>query len=263
MHYDRRYDGHGVLDRRPDRLGREVIRLPFRSRLPVCTGLLVVFAGCTTTPLVDPDPDWMPPASASVLIVPPDSRMVLLSVGGMPEERADWSSQARANLRDALANTFGIRGVSVVSYPVHGDVVPWRPEDAPLVKLHEAVGGAILASFILPTQRERRPYLDYGLGGAVRRLHDDFGADFALFVRCNAAYASGGRVALGVLAAIGGVGIDMGTLTGFASLVDLRDGRVVWFRELVPRGTALAIADPRDPEGATVLADLLLEDVPL
>ena len=220
-------------------------------------------AGCTSTSLVEPDPNWIPPESSTVLIVPPDSRMAHLTAGGMLEEREDWSSEARTNLRDALANGFAMLGVSVVSYPDHGNVVPWRPQDAAVVKLHEAVGDAILTSYALPTQRVRQPYLDYRLGNAVRLLGDEFGADFALFLHCSATYASGGRMALGVLAAMGGCVVDTGSVTGFASLVDLRDGKVIWFRELVPRGTALGSADPRHAHGASVLVGLLLEDVPL
>ena len=227
------------------------------------SALAAMLAGCTTVPFIEPGPDWVPVESSSVLIVPPDSRLSRLTTGGMPELRADWSNEARGNLRDGLARSFASRGVSVVAYPAQGSVVPWRPEDASLVKLHEAVGDAILASVVLPTQQSRRGHLDYGLGDAVRQLHDDFGADFALFVYCNATYAGGGRVALSVLAAVGGVVMDTGALTGFASLVDLRDGKVIWFRQLVPRGTLLAAADPRTPEGADVFAELLLKEMPL
>ena len=233
-----------------------------RSRF-IWSVLAAMLGGCTTVPFIEPGPDWIPLESSSVLIVPPDSRLSRLTTGGMPELRADWSNEARGHLRDGLARSFASRGVSVVSYPAPGNVVPWRPEDASLVRLHEAVGDAILASVVLPTQQSRRPHLDYGLGDAVRQLHDDFGADFALFVYCNATYAGGGRVALGVLAALGGVVTDIGALTGFASLVDLRDGKVIWFRQLVPRGTLLGGADPRTPEGADVLAELLLKEMPL
>ncbi len=235
----------------------------WRFRLFALLAFLALLAGCTTVPVVRPAPDWTPPASALVLVVPPDSRLARLTAGGMHEEREDWSNQARSNLRDAITQTFATLGVSVVSYPDRGKVVPWRPQDASLVRLHEAVGGAILGSSVLPTQRSRHPYLDYGLGDAARHLHDDFGADFALFVYCAATYASSGRVALGVLAAIGGVAVDTGTLTGFASLVDLRDGKVIWFTELVPRGTVLGTVDPRTVKGAEKLADLLLADMPL
>lgn len=239
--------------------------------------LLALLAGCATQPpLIEPDPAWEPVRSATVLVIPPDSRIARVTLGGMEEERADWSREARAELQDALATRLNWQGVSTVSYPSHGDVIPWRPEDAPLVAMHEVVGVSILASERLPTQRARRPHLDYSLGGAVKRLREDFGADYALFVQCRASYPSEGRVAIGVMAVLAGRSVHMGSVFGFASLVDLADGKVIWFSAPLngsgarrgfgfglPPPQLIATADVREPDGAAAVADLLLAGVPL
>ena len=234
----------------------------FVKGIPV---LLVLMAGCTTThpPLIEPDPSWKPIQSAKVLVLPPDSRVARLTLGGVQEARVDWSREARDKLQEALASRLNWQGVSTVPYPPHGDVVAWKPEDASLLALHEVVVYSILAAERLPTQRARRPHLDYSLGDSTQRLRDRYGADYALFVQCHASYASEGRIAVGVVAAMAGRLIDTGTVTVFASLVDLADGRVIWVNAPGRQLTLWEDIDVRELGGATVVANLLLEGVPL
>ena len=227
--------------------------------------LLGPLVGCTVAhpPLVEPDPSWKPIQSATVLVLPPDSRVARITLGGVQEERVDWSREARKELQDALASRLDRQGLRTVPYPPHGDVVPWRPEDASLLALHEVVFFSILAAERLPTQRARRPHLDYSLGDSVRRLRDRYGADYALLVQCRASYASEGREAVGVVAALTGRFIDTGTVTVFASLVDLSDGRVIWVNAPGPRLTLWEGIDVRQPDGAVAVANVLLDGVPL
>ena len=140
--------------------------------------------------------------------------------------------------------------------------VPWQAEDAQVVKLHEAVGTAVRLAPILPTQAGKRPRLEYSLGSAVHRLRDAHSADYALFVHNRTTHASGGRVAVSLIAAVGGVSVPLGMQIAFASLVDLRDGKVIWFRDPLIQGTAFS-ADVRDREGARDAVDILLEGLPL
>ena len=130
-------------------------------------------------------------------------------------------------------------------------------------QLHEAVGIAVLAAPGLPTQAAKRPHLEYGLGGAVKRLKDRYGSDYALFVHTKATYSSGGRIVLGLITAVGGISLSQGTQIGFASLVDLDDGKVIWFRHPLTEGTWFNNADGRTSDGAVVLAEALLEGLPL
>ena len=80
----------------------------------------------------------------------------------------------------------------------------------------------------LPTKKE----FDWSLGSGTRALADEYDADYALFVTMRDSFASGGRAALIVFGAILGVGIRGGSRYGFASLVDLRTGDIVWFNQL-------------------------------
>jgi hypothetical protein len=64
-------------------------------------------------------------------------------------------------------------------------------------------------------------------------------------------------MALAILAAGVGVGISTGGTGGFASLVDLRTGDVVWFNKL-----DAGFGDLRNPDGAKTAIRELLKDMP-
>ena len=56
-----------------------------------------------------------------------------------------------------------------------------------------------------------------------------------------------------------GVSLPMGGQEAYASLVELKTGKVVWFNQAVAGPTA----DMRSPEGAKLLTEALLKDLPL
>ena len=56
-----------------------------------------------------------------------------------------------------------------------------------------------------------------------------------------------------------GVGIPMGQQHAYASLVDLKTGRVIWFNTILA-GTGI---DMREPDGAKSIVGSLLKDLPL
>jgi hypothetical protein len=198
------------------------------------------------------------PAGASkILIVQPDVQLALLTAGGLQETRADWSNQGRDNIAAELKHS-----LSGSNHPVR----ELDPNDAmsgkvgQLLRLNQAVGTSILSFSYgvvkLPTKKDG---FDWTLGDGARALGEAQDADYALFVNGRGSYASGGRVAVMLLAAAGGVSVPLGGQTVFASLVDLKTGRVVWFN--VAR--AGPSADIRTPEGAKELVGSLLKNAPL
>jgi hypothetical protein len=122
------------------------------------------------------------------------------------------------------------------------------------------VGGAILIHkysgqlLALPTKIDK---FDWSLGEGVNILREDFGADYGLFIFWRDSYASPGRVAMMVGMAALGVVAPGGRQIGFASLVDLRSGEIVWFNFQV-RGTG----DLRGEETALSSVQSLLTDFP-
>jgi hypothetical protein len=78
-----------------------------------------------------------------------------------------------------------------------------------------------------------------------------------LFIWVRDSYASGERkVAMLALAALGAISLG-GEQNGYASLVDLHTGRVVWFNRL-----SRLWGDLRQPEPATETVEALLEGFP-
>jgi hypothetical protein len=127
-------------------------------------------------------------------------------------------------------------------------------------KLHEAVGAAILVHkyvpiLALPTKKDR---FDWSMGEAATVLRRSFDADYALFVYFRDSFASNGLVAFIFLGALVGVAIPGGQQTGFASLVDLHSGEVIWFGRLF--NTA---GDLRIPDSALDATKSLLTNLPL
>lgn len=195
------------------------------------------------------------PAASTLLVVPPEIELFSISAGGVTEPRADWTSAAQRHFREALharRKAFGTRFKELIPSELdefaelshlHGAV-------AQAVFLHHVVGGA----WRLPTKPGG---LEWSLGDAVSALREKTGADYALFFWIRDTYASTERKAAMVAMALLGVGLAGGTQVGYASLVDLRDGRLVWFNAL-RRGTG----DLREPASATETLDTLLQAFP-
>lgn len=244
--------------------GRHVRWTGGRPHLLVVVLCLTFLVGCTSSrSFVVPAAGWQAPEGAAVLLLPPDVQLSLQRAGGVIEPRADWTLAAYNNLKSALSRSCEELGINTVIYEEHGQANPWHPEHAGLVKLHEAVGTAILMSPILPTQRADLPHLDYSLGDTVALLEPSYDARYAILVHSHGAYASGGRIALTILAAIGGVALAPAIQQEFVSLIDLEDGRVIWFNVLPPRDSLGSSIDARTAEGATTMVDMLLDGLPL
>ena len=124
--------------------------------------------------------------------------------------------------------------------------------------LHSAVGTSLLihhyGTMTLPSKNGA---FDWSLGPGVSSLADRYEADYALFSFYRDYQASGGRVAFAILAAAAGVGVATGSESGFASLVDLRTGDIVWFNRVIMGGGEL-----RDEEGAKKTVANLLGTLP-
>lgn len=232
------------------------------ARLIAALGLAVLAAACAQTRSAGPEVTLKPhEGPLSVLLMPADVELSLLTTGGILEPHAEWTEQGRSNVVTALKEELAERSISVVSY---GDdsVATYQiaPEHQQLIKLHEAVGGAIMLhsyapGFALPTKKEK---FDWTLGNGVKELGEARDADYALFVFAEDSFSSDGRVALNIALVLLGAGAHGGQQTAFASLVDLESGAVVWFNVLHSKH-----GDLRDPKLARQAIDQLLDSSPL
>ena len=95
------------------------------------------------------------------------------------------------------------------------------------------------------------------MGPGLSGLHSLDGADYALFINTRDDYGSTGRKVLQLFAALGGVGITSGVHIGYAGLVDLKTGELVWLNADRQMG-----GDVRTAEGAVKRVAQLLEGFP-
>jgi len=166
-----------------------------------------------------------------IVMMPPDIRYYLLTAGGIAEPHAEWTLDAQENF-SAAARDF--------STSIGTDMVILDPDDTSGLEveyeqLHSAVGLTILDHHFGATKlpgKGNGQVFDWSLGPGVKELAEKHSADYALFVYYRDYQASGGRVAFAILAAAAGSYVPSGSEHGFASLVDLRTGNVVWFNRV-------------------------------
>lgn len=168
------------------------------------------------------------PAESRLLILPADMELFSISAGGVQEPRADWTEAAQKHFKTALLARpeLGPNRVEIADAALD--------DHAEVVALHRAVAEAVWVHHIngldLPTKDGR---LDWTLGAAaVQPLRERTSADYALFTWVRDTYASNERKAAMVALALLGSIMVGGNQSAYASLVDLKTGRVVWFNDL-------------------------------
>ncbi len=192
----------------------------------------------------------------TVVLMPVDVELFSLSLGGIPEPKADWTQTALKHMNTALAErkaSWGARSKLLTEQDADdfADQVALHAAVAQSIALHHAVGGV----WALPTKQGQ---LLWAFNDAMKPIAEKTGARYALFVWMRDSYASAERKAAMVAFAILGVGISGGSQVGYASLVDLSDGRVVWYNRLA-RGSG----DLREVESARESIGALLADFPI
>jgi len=194
--------------------------------------------------------------NANVVIMPVDVELFELSAGGVAEPKADWTSSAQQHMKSELARKTKMLGLT------GGHVLPDSEADefaeeiglqaavARSINLHHAIGGM----WALPSKNGQ---LDWNLGDAMKGIQTKTQARYGLFVWVRDSYASAARKATMVAMALFGVGLTGGSQVGYASLVDLQTGQVLWFNRLA-RGSG----DLRESAAAAETIDILLTSFP-
>lgn len=195
------------------------------------------------------------PKGSTLLLMPLDVELFSLSAGGITEPRADWTQSANAHMHSALNGRFvelGLskRELSEADADDFAEVSALHAAVARSIALHHVQGGDLA----LPTKQGK---LDWSLGDAVQPIRDRSGADYGLFVWVRDSYASAERKLTMFALAVLGVGVGGGFQTGYASLVDLKNGQVMWFNRLLR-----ATGDLREAEPAKETMRILLNGFP-
>lgn len=194
-----------------------------------------------------------------ILLLRPSVWVGEQSTAGLPEPNADWTAQARELLVQELARRQAEFSNELVNEP---EIVG---EDARVFSEHKALFNSVAGSVMtyqffagnrLPT-RKNKPF-EWTLGANSKILADLTGARYGLFVSINDQYGSFGRKLFQVFAAgMFGVSVKSGQHIGYAGLVDLETGHLVWLNADGEMG-----GDVRTAEGMQKRVSQLLEEFP-
>lgn len=201
----------------------------------------------------------LPAGSARIVLMRPLVKVGEQSTGGMFEPNADWTTQARENLAVAITEIQGRLGNSVTPYDETVGLT--SPLTSEYRSLFTTVADSVREFQFFPGNRlptrKRKDSFEWTLGPDIRSLPGLEGADYALFITTEDQFGSAGRKALQIFAALGGVSVTSGLHIGYAGLVDLKTGDLVWLNADQQMG-----GDVRTAEGAQKRVSQLFEGFP-
>lgn len=192
--------------------------------------------------------------------MPPDVELYELTAGGLLEPKAEWTAKATEHVTAALKEELALKNALPIRYTPPTPNSPKEYAHNQILKLYDAVGETILVHQYNPELRlpTKKDTFEWSLGQGVNVLREEYGADYGLFIFIRDSYASAGRIVTAIaVAALGVIAPPGGTQVGFASLVDLTTGDILWFNRLInPTG------DLRDLGPARKAVNALLTDLP-
>src|SRR4029079_10063053 len=154
-------------------------------------------------------------------------------------------AEARKLLGEALNRAQAARANEVVLMPeLEGEQGAILPDYRALFRVvtGEVVAHKLFPGNKLPTKRET---FNWTLGPGASQPAEIGGGDYGLFIYTNDSYGSAGRKAAQIFGAMMGVYVQSGVHTGYAGLVDLHTGELVWINADLRMG-----GDVREPDGA-------------
>ncbi len=194
-----------------------------------------------------------------VVLFRPDVRVTEQSTAGLEQPKADWTEAARQQMALALQRDQSGRGVQMQSMPeLAGDDARLMADYKKLFKsvADAAIRHRLFADKPLPTKTAA---FDWTLGPGIKQLGALGGGDYGLFVYANDSYVSQGRKNAIMISRLMGAADDTPSESriGYAGLVDLKTGELVWLNvDVNGRG------DVRTASGAGVRVTGLLNGFP-
>ena len=200
----------------------------------------------------------VPRGDVTVLVFRPHVSVGSQTAGGMNEPNVEWTEAARAHMAAALRDEARARGVRFAY--VDDPEGPLEETFANYSALFRTVAQTAFQHSLFPGSRlpTKRKRFDYTLGEGVAPLRS-LGGDYALFFYTHDSYGSTGRKLLqGLGLVLGGGLLPSGVHVGYAGLVDLKTGDMLWLNADVQMG-----GDVRTADGARKRVAQLLEEFPL
>ncbi len=198
-------------------------------------------------------------AGEKIVLFRPNVKVGSQSMAGLFEPRSEWTEDAR-RLMDAEL----VRAQSRLTNELQ-PMPALYGENAQLVAEYEALFASVASAVVefqffvgnrLPTRKKGD--FDWTLGEGAERLSELTGARYGLFIYTEDHYGSTGRKILQFAAAgLLGVGVQSGVHKGYAGLVDLQTGHLLWLNADGQMG-----GDVREADGMEKRVRQLLEDFP-
>jgi hypothetical protein len=200
------------------------------------------------------------PAQGQVRVVlfRPDVTVSEQSTGGLDQPHAGWTEEAREQLTAALGKAQADRNIELKLMP------ELSGENAKLMsdyrKLFKTVADSVIRHRLfaldpLPTKKES---FDWTLGPGAERLGALGGGDYGLFFYTLDSFESASRKTARLIASAMGAEAPAEINMGYAGLVDLKTGDLVWINVDVKMA-----GDVRTAEGAALRISELLEGFPV
>lgn len=189
-----------------------------------------------------------------LLVFRPDIKIGETTTAGLFQTQAEWHKAARSELVGALKTAGERRGLSVILHD----------EDTALLSEHRALFRLVVSAAIRHKLFGRDPLpskndgFDWSLGPGVAHIAPAAGADYGLFLFSHDSFESPGRRAAQLVTTLMGGTDRVGTHFGYAALVDLKNGDILWLNVDLK-----ASGDVRTPEGAASRIEQLLAGFPV
>lgn len=229
------------------------------SRLTVSGVVVALVSACTSVDVQRAEPEIQRDEGEkpTIVVMPLDVELGELTAGGVVEPHSAWTEAALQHMRAALDDQAEVYNVTLVDYQPQLGTAEERETSVELLRLHRAVGGSVLLHHYLPAYAlpSKDNKLDWSLGPAVDAIARTHDADYALFIFVRDNYTTAGRMAVILVGGLMGAYVPGGSQVGFASVVDLSTGDIVWFNRLV-RNTG----DLRSPDSAAETVRTLVSD---
>lgn len=196
-----------------------------------------------------------------ILVFRPSVNVGAQSTGGMFEPNAEWTEEAKKNIAIALAELQTGLGNQVIEAPeAYGSEAQNLQEHMALFAAvsHSVINYQFFVGNRLPTKKRdnKADVFEWSLGKGVADLPGASEADYGLFIYNKDAYGSTGRKLFQIAAMLTvGAGVTSGEHHGFAGLVDLKTGDLLWLNADFAMG-----GDVRKPDGAQKRVSQLLEE---
>lgn len=225
-------------------LALSLIASPVGAQVPVATEKSAV------------RPGFAFPAKEEVklLVFRPEIKVGELTTAGLFQTQADWYAGARSELVGALIDETRRRGFSASLHD----------EESALLAEHRALFRLIVSAAIRHKLFGRDPLpskaqvFDWSLGPGIAQITPRSGADYGLFLFSQDSFQSAGRKAAGLVATLMGAAPSGGTHFGYAALVDLHNGDLLWLHVDLK-----ASGDVRNAEGAAQRIGQFFKDFPV